>query len=170
MLRKVLVLVLCLLATVHLFSGCSGASNLAASTGSEKKGMQETAPEQPTDPSDPVEPDDGSFKMYYDDHTPITAPGGTTQSGVEISNQEITSFVVGTDAYNSVLRDHLVNLFAGKTGSLLDVCCGEGFYTNALGHPGLDVFGLDIFKERVRLAAKWGGCIYFVANMAVIPF
>ena len=71
--------------------------------------------------------------------------------------------------YYSLLRDHLVALFAEKTGSVLDICCGEGYYTSGLHHEGLDVFGFDISKEMVRLASKRGGGCYFVANMASIP-
>ena len=71
--------------------------------------------------------------------------------------------------YYSLLRDYLVSLFAEKTGSVLDICCGEGYYTSGLGHDGLKVFGFDISKEMVRLAAKRGGGCYFVANMASIP-
>ncbi len=71
--------------------------------------------------------------------------------------------------YYSLLRDYLVNRFADSSGTLLDICCGEGYYTSALGHPGLSVFGFDISKEMVRLAAKRGGGKYFVANLAAIP-
>lgn len=72
--------------------------------------------------------------------------------------------------YYEPLRDTLVSLFADKEGSLLDICCGEGYYTSALGqNPGLSVFGFDISKEMVRLAAKRGNITAFVANMASIP-
>jgi 23S rRNA (guanine745-N1)-methyltransferase len=71
--------------------------------------------------------------------------------------------------YYAVLRDYLASFFADKTGNLLDICCGEGYYTSALGHDGLSVYGFDISKEMVRLASKRGGGNYFVANMAAIP-
>lgn len=54
--------------------------------------------------------------------------------------------------------------------SLLDICCGEGYYTSAMGAvPGVDAYGFDLGKEMVRLAAKRGDATYFVANMKDIP-
>ena len=72
--------------------------------------------------------------------------------------------------YYAPLKDALVSLFADKHGSLLDICCGEGYYTNAIAENGnLQVYGFDISKEMVRLGAKRGGFTAFVANMASIP-
>ncbi len=53
---------------------------------------------------------------------------------------------------------------------LLDICCGEGYYTSALGSvPGVEAYGFDLAKEMVRLAAKRGHGTYFVANLKAIP-
>ena len=42
--------------------------------------------------------------------------------------------------YYACLQHALTGLFAGKQGTLLDICCGEGYYTSALGAlPGLRV-------------------------------
>ena len=72
--------------------------------------------------------------------------------------------------YYAPLKDELCRMFAEKEGALLDICCGEGYYTAALGNnPKLQVFGFDISREMVRLAAKRGNGTYFVANMASIP-
>ncbi len=72
--------------------------------------------------------------------------------------------------YYACLQNALTGLFAGKQGTLLDICCGEGYYTSALGAlPGLRVYGFDLAKEMVRLAAKRGGGTYFVANLAHLP-
>ena len=72
--------------------------------------------------------------------------------------------------YYAPLRDRLLELFREEKGSLLDICCGEGYYTCALGKlDGLDVYGFDISKEMVRLAAKRENATFFVANMASIP-
>lgn len=72
--------------------------------------------------------------------------------------------------YYALLKDALVSLYSGCQGTLLDICCGEGYYTSALGEdPALSVFGFDISREMVRLAAKRGNGTYFVANMASIP-
>ena len=72
--------------------------------------------------------------------------------------------------YYAPLKDALAALFAHRSGSVLDICCGEGYYTAALGrNSALQVYGFDISKEMVRLAAKRGGATYFVANLASIP-
>ncbi len=72
--------------------------------------------------------------------------------------------------YYRPLRDALGALFADKRGNVLDICCGEGYYTAALGeNPALAVYGFDLSKEMVRLAAKRGGATCFVANLAAIP-
>ena len=72
--------------------------------------------------------------------------------------------------YYAALKDGLCELLAEKKGNLLDICCGEGYYTSALGqNPNLHVYGFDISREMVRLAAKRGNATYFVANMASIP-
>jgi len=72
--------------------------------------------------------------------------------------------------YYSILAQRLSQLLADQTGSLLDICCGEGYYTSFVAeHTGLDAYGFDISREMVRLAAKRGVGKYFVANMASIP-
>ena len=75
------------------------------------------------------------------------------------------------EGYYSVLKDALCRIFENKEGSLIDICCGEGYYTSAIGQNGkLEVYGFDISKEMVRLASKRGNASYFVANMTSIPF
>lgn len=72
--------------------------------------------------------------------------------------------------YYAPLKDALLEMFRDRKGDLLDICCGEGYYTSALARlPDLRVWGFDISKEMVRLAAKRGSAGYFVANMAAIP-
>lgn len=72
--------------------------------------------------------------------------------------------------YYAALKDELCRIFRDKAGNLLDICCGEGYYTAALGeNPKLRVYGFDISREMVRLASKRGNGTYFVANMAAIP-
>ena len=72
--------------------------------------------------------------------------------------------------YYKILQDHLTSLFDQCQGSLLDICCGEGYYTSALAeNENLQVYGFDISREMVRLAAKRGGVACFVANLASIP-
>ncbi len=73
------------------------------------------------------------------------------------------------DALTALVRERTAAL-PGGAGRLLDVCCGEGWYTSALGQiPGLEVWGFDLAREMVRLAAKRGGTNCFVATLARIP-
>ena len=72
--------------------------------------------------------------------------------------------------YYASLKNGLCDIFKDRQGSVLDICCGEGYYTSALSqNNNLTVYGFDISREMVRLAAKRGGCRFFVANMASIP-
>ena len=73
--------------------------------------------------------------------------------------------------YYSVLRDGLCDMIRRRAPAvLLDVCCGEGWYTSAFGAiDGVDAYGFDISREMVRLAAKRGGCSCFVAGLSDIP-
>ena len=72
--------------------------------------------------------------------------------------------------YYKTLQEYLKSLFAQRQGSLLDICCGEGYYTSALSeNENLQVYGFDISREMIRLAAKRGGAACFVANLASIP-
>lgn len=55
--------------------------------------------------------------------------------------------------------------------TVLDICCGEGYYTAFIKEKvSAEIYGFDISKEMVRLAAKRkSGAHFFVANMADIP-
>ncbi len=54
---------------------------------------------------------------------------------------------------------------------LLDICCGEGYYSSFLkSKTDAQIFGFDISKQMIKLAAKRkSGVNYFVANMTDIP-
>lgn len=72
--------------------------------------------------------------------------------------------------YYQPLADALCELLQAHHGALLDICCGEGYYTSRIARKcDLQVYGFDISREMVRLAAKRGCGTYFVANMASIP-
>lgn len=72
--------------------------------------------------------------------------------------------------YYQPLREYLQKLFSERSGTVLDICCGEGYYTSGLSENScLQVYGFDISREMVRLAAKRGGAACFVANLASIP-
>lgn len=55
--------------------------------------------------------------------------------------------------------------------NVLDICCGEGYYTNVLSDRyNRNFYGFDLSKNMVRLAAKRKcNAQFFVANIASIP-
>lgn len=74
--------------------------------------------------------------------------------------------------YNPLI-EHVAALVAGIPGSvLLDCGCGEGRFTEALRRDGTTVFGVDISKQAVRLAARrYKQVNWIVANaMRSLPF
>ncbi len=58
-------------------------------------------------------------------------------------------------------------------GTLIDLGCGEGFYTHKIAeeHASLNVFGIDISKSAVKYAAKrYKTCQFSVASISNAPF
>ena len=55
--------------------------------------------------------------------------------------------------------------------TIADICCGEGYYGHRIKSEfDCDMFGFDLSKEMVRLAAKRkDGITYFVGNLSHIP-
>lgn len=64
-----------------------------------------------------------------------------------------------------------LELSSFNPSSVLDICCGEGYYTQLITQVcDAEVYGFDISKEMVRLAAKRKcDATFFVANMSDIP-
>ncbi len=64
-----------------------------------------------------------------------------------------------------------IRSFEIKNGSLLDACCGDGYYTSILHeNTGLDVYAFDISKDMVKFAAKKNKALNcFVAGIHSIP-
>ncbi|WP_419147876.1 23S rRNA (guanine(745)-N(1))-methyltransferase [Pseudoalteromonas 'SMAR'] len=78
-----------------------------------------------------------------------------------------------TDHYH-FLRDHLANRVAAMAPStVLDLGCGEGFYTQAIAQQcnSSQVYGVDIAKTAVRYGAKRYSQVNFsVASIKDAPF
>ncbi|MCM1544227.1 MAG: methyltransferase domain-containing protein [Ruminococcus sp.] len=79
-----------------------------------------------------------------------------------------------TKEYFSVLADALTDCIISlkkEHPTMLDICCGEGYYSKkVLEKVDGELFGFDISKEMVRLAAKRKlNASFFVANLAHIP-
>jgi 23S rRNA (guanine745-N1)-methyltransferase len=78
----------------------------------------------------------------------------------------------------SPLKSALQDLVPRSTGSLLDLGCGEGYFTRAMAECLLDanLYGVDIAKEGIRMAAKAasgqgarGESVYMVASAFAVP-
>lgn len=69
------------------------------------------------------------------------------------------------------LRDAVLALLRPlQATSVLDIGCGEGYYTRALATVTPDVTGLDIARDAVKLAAKRDpGITWLVATSAQLP-
>lgn len=69
-----------------------------------------------------------------------------------------------TDTFGSLKKE----ICSKMEGIVLDICCGEGYYDTYGG----ELYGFDLSKEMVRLAAKRNegdNYHYFVGNLASIP-
>lgn len=74
--------------------------------------------------------------------------------------------------YYAPLRDTLVTVLnQSRPRSLLDIGCGEGYYTAAMANAVQDLIGLDIAKPAIQLAARRyrGPTIWLVASGAQVP-
>lgn len=80
--------------------------------------------------------------------------------------------------YYQPLRDQVVSLLAptlSQPGSqILDIGCGEGYYTAALAAANSEtgqVYGLDVARMAIRLAAKrYAEVLFCVASSQRLPF
>ncbi|MBR4866922.1 MAG: methyltransferase domain-containing protein [Clostridia bacterium] len=64
----------------------------------------------------------------------------------------------------------MIELFSDRSGTLLDICCGEGYYTRHMA-LGRESYGFDISRNAIRLAAKRDpNTLYAVAGSYDIPF
>ncbi|MDB5188309.1 MAG: hypothetical protein JWO50_829 [Candidatus Kaiserbacteria bacterium] len=62
----------------------------------------------------------------------------------------------GEDTYHAqVITPNLARIVAAQTGlHILDIGCGEGFFTRLFNEQGADVVGADIAKELISIAQK----------------
>ena len=69
------------------------------------------------------------------------------------------------------LRDAILKLLTSlQISSLLDIGCGEGYYTSALTEVAASVTGLDIARSAIRLAAKRHADVtWLVGSGALLP-
>ncbi len=73
--------------------------------------------------------------------------------------------------YYQPLRDVVIELLRSlRVTSLLDIGCGEGYYTHSFRQIMDDVIGLDIAKPAIQLAAKrYKNLTWIVGSGAILP-
>ena len=74
--------------------------------------------------------------------------------------------------YYQPLRDVIVQAIKQyKSKKILDAGCGEGYYTHAHKDNNTSVYGVDIAKTAVKIAAKkYKDCHFSVGSIAKLPF
>lgn len=70
--------------------------------------------------------------------------------------------------YYEEFANKISSLISGKT--VLDACCGEGYYTSKMTKENREVYGFDIAKDMIRFASKTEKRVeFFVAGLNKIP-
>jgi len=65
----------------------------------------------------------------------------------------------------------LYNEYAELSTNVFDAGCGEGFYTHQHKNENNCVYGVDIAKETIKIAAKrYQDCFFSVATLSDLPF
>jgi len=72
------------------------------------------------------------------------------------------------------LLDNMLALYqkyGDKGAAIFDAGCGEGFYTHQHKTEHNNVYGVDIAKETIKIAAKrYQDCFFSVATLSDLPF
>ncbi|MCX6735498.1 MAG: class I SAM-dependent methyltransferase [Candidatus Parcubacteria bacterium] len=79
----------------------------------------------------------------------------------------------GSDTYQSkVILPNLLRLIAPKKGmKILDLACGQGFFSEAFVREGAEVIGVDISSNLIKIAKdRVRGAKFFVASAEKISF
>ncbi len=109
---------------------------------------------------------EGYFNLLPVQHKNSREPGDAKQ-------QLIARRDFLTAGYFSPLVDELKKIINTDTCSLLDIGCGEGYFTRLLSEHcyNADIYGLDIAKAGIRLAAKnsLSKITYVVASSHALP-
>lgn len=80
--------------------------------------------------------------------------------------------VAASDTYHAkVVLPNLLRVLAVKKGeAVLDLACGEGFFSRACAKAGAKVVGADIAKELIGKAKQQGGAEFVVAPSNKLSF
>lgn len=108
---------------------------------------------------------EGYFNLLPVQYKNSREPGDTSEQ--LLARREFLSA-----GYFLPLLETLADLVPAESASLLDIGCGEGYFTRALSAKlkGADVYGVDIAKAGIRLAAKSDKrATYAVASSHALP-
>lgn len=109
---------------------------------------------------------EGYFNLLPVHHKNSREPGDAKQ-------QLVARRAFLTAGYFAPLVAELKKIINPTIESLLDVGCGEGYFTRGLSEhcSGADVYGIDIAKAAIRLAAKSSSphATYAVASSYLLP-
>ncbi|MCX6739157.1 MAG: class I SAM-dependent methyltransferase [Candidatus Parcubacteria bacterium] len=81
--------------------------------------------------------------------------------------------LAGSDTYQSkVILPNLLRLVGAKKGmKILDLACGQGFFSEAFVREGVEVIGVDISSNLIKMAKeRVRGAKFFVASAEKISF
>ncbi len=81
--------------------------------------------------------------------------------------------LTGSDTYQSkVILPNLLRLVGAKKGmKILDLACGQGFFSEAFVREGAEVIGIDISSNLIKIAKeRVRGAKFFVASAEKISF
>lgn len=113
-----------------------------------------------------------SFDISKEGYVNLLIRGGSADSGDNLEmTKSRTRFL--NAGYYAPLAEALAGLIPKKDAAVLDICCGDGYYTKALAEsaPGNAYYGFDISKNMIKTAAKRKitGAEFFIANLSSIP-
>ena len=101
MFKRGLLLMLCSALLCSLI-GCGGTAPAETTIGGTQTEPTTIAPTEP-EPTEEPWPDDGAYRAYYDDRIPVAELGGNADSVVEIVDQQVESYMVGSSDPDSAV-------------------------------------------------------------------
>lgn len=121
--KRLLILMICISMLLPCFAGCDAGQDqgtTAASTAATTQATQATEEtDAPTEARLPAVSGD-TIRMYYDDHLSVAEIAGSDAASVEISQQEVTSKTIDSDAADSAVvyyQEQSKTLIAVGTGT-----------------------------------------------------